>query len=180
MGKLGQLNSKEPIEKAMREIREWLDKLRVNGLSINTNYDARMNIAILKFNYNGKNYEFRSTKQSNCRLNMWGIARVMEYKVRSHIMGIEDFSKSMESYVQIEDKSGIKNEFIPQNANEKNYVLLGISLTASNEEIKSRYRELVKTHHPDMYNSKEAREEAEKKFAEINEAYDIISKERGL
>lgn len=180
MTKLGQLHTGEQIEKAMRVIREWLNKIDVNGLTINTNYDARLNIAVLRFNHNGKNYEFRSTKQSNSRLNMWGIARVMEYKVRSQLMGIEDFAKSMEAYIQIEDKSGIPNDFKQVDINDKFYVILGISKTASNEEIKKRYKELTKTFHPDMYLSEESKKEAEKRFAEINEAYDLISKERGI
>lgn len=180
MTKLGQLKTSESIEKAIKIIRDWLDKLNINGLTINTNYDARTNVALLRFTYKEKNYEFRSTKQSNCRLNMWGIARVMEYKVRSHIMGIEDFSKSMEAYLQIENKSGIPNEFNQSNINDKNYVILGISPIASNEEIKKKWLELSKTFHPDMALSTGAKEEFNKRITEINVAYTEIKKERGL
>lgn len=180
MSKIGQLNTTKPIEWAMREIRDWLSKLDINGMTINTNYDARMNIALLKFRYKEKDYEFRSTKQSNCRLNMWGIARVMEYKVRASLMGIEDFEKSMNAYVAIEDKSGINQNYIQTSQNEKAYIILGISPISSNEEIKKRYYELVKTFHPDMTLSKEAKAEFEKRISEINSAYTEIKKERGL
>ncbi len=179
MTSLGQLRTSESIERAMRIIRDWLSKLNVNGLMINTNYDARQNIAILKFQYQEKNYDFRSTKQSNCRLNMWGIARVMEYKVRASVMGIEDFSKSMVAYLQLENKSGI-DDSTPQSINDRNYVILGISPLSSNEEIKKRWIELSKTFHADMALSEEAKREFEKRISEINVAYTEIKKERGL
>lgn len=180
MGKLGNLNTPKPIESAIREIREWLSKLNINGLGINTAYDAKMNVALIKFTYKDKSYEFRSTKQSNCRLNMHGIARVMEYKVRAHIMGIEEFEKSMTAYLQLENKSDIQNEVNPININEKNYITLGINSLASNEEIKLRFKHLAKTFHPDMALNQEAKAEFNKRFAEISEAYHNIKKERSI
>jgi DnaJ-domain-containing protein 1 len=180
MGKLGQLNTSQSIESAIRTVREWLSKLNINGLTINTNYDARLNVALVRFRYKEKEYEFRSNKQANCRLNMHGIARVMEFKVRSHIMGIEEFEKSMTAYIAIEDKSGMQNNNISISSNEKVYSVLGINSLASNEEIKIKYKYLVKSFHPDMALSEEAKKEFEKRFSEINEAYTQIKKERGL
>lgn len=181
MTPIGQLNTREPIEKAIRVIRDWLFKINVSPMSINTNYDPRINVAVLKFNYKSKDYEFRSTKQSNCRLNMWGIARVMEYKVRASLMGIEDFDKSMRSYLALEDKSGIHNEYTPK-SEDKNYVILGISPLASNEEIKKRYYELQKNFHPDLLTDlkDEAKKLMQDKISEINVAYTEIKKERGI
>jgi DnaJ-domain-containing protein 1 len=181
MTKMGQLKTSESIEKAMRVIREWLNRLGISSLSIVLNYDARLNIALCKFKYKNKDYEFRSTQQNNCRLNMWGIAKVMEYKVRSSLMGIENFEKSMQSYMQLEDKSGIHNEYTQgMHTHDKNYIILGISPTASNEEIKKRWIELQKTYHPDMALSEEAKLMMSSKITEINVAYAEIKKERGL
>lgn len=51
------------------------------------------------------------------------------------------------------------------------YEVLGVAKTASEEEIKKAYRSLAKKYHPDV--SKEA--DAEKKFKEVQEAYDVLS-----
>jgi len=51
------------------------------------------------------------------------------------------------------------------------YEILGISKSASAEEVKAAYRSLAKKHHPDV-NADKASEE---KFKEINEAYEILS-----
>ena len=52
------------------------------------------------------------------------------------------------------------------------YEALGVSKTASADEIKSAYRRLAKKYHPDANpNNKEA----EEKFKEINSAYEILS-----
>ena len=51
------------------------------------------------------------------------------------------------------------------------YKTLGVSKTASTEEIKKAYRKLARQHHPDV-NTKAG---AEKKFKEINEANEVLS-----
>jgi len=179
MSKIGQLKTSESIEKAQREIKDWLSKVNVSGLNLIMQYDAKLNVAVIKFKKDLKDYEFRSNKQNNCRLNMWAIARVMEYKVRSSLMGIEDFEKSMSPYLAIENKSSFKAESIIS-TNEMNYVTLGISALSSNDEIQQRYKILMKSFHPDMAISSEAKKEFEKKTAEINMAYTEIKRERGL
>src|SRR3990172_13046716 len=51
------------------------------------------------------------------------------------------------------------------------YETLGISKTATDPEIKSAYRKKARAHHPDVDKSADA----EKKFKEINEAYQVLS-----
>ncbi|MBQ4255551.1 MAG: molecular chaperone DnaJ [Bacilli bacterium] len=51
------------------------------------------------------------------------------------------------------------------------YEVLGVSKTASKDEIKSAYRKLAKQYHPDVNKSADA----PKKFEEITEAYEILS-----
>ncbi len=64
------------------------------------------------------------------------------------------------------------------------YAVLKCDETASDEEIKKQYRKLVVEYHPDKIESKGLPEEfvqfATDKFKEIQEAYDVIKKERGL
>ena len=59
---------------------------------------------------------------------------------------------------------------------EKNYYkILGIQRDASKKEIKSAYRKLALKWHPDK--NPDNLEEAEKKFADIGEAYEVLSDE---
>ena len=53
------------------------------------------------------------------------------------------------------------------------YQTLGISKTASNDEVKKSYRKLAIKHHPDK--NPNSRKESEAKFKEINEAYEVLS-----
>ena len=64
------------------------------------------------------------------------------------------------------------------------YRTLNCTKENSDDEIKSSYKKLVKEYHPDMIISKGLPEEfvevATKKFQEIQEAYNIVRKERGF
>ncbi|HEY0369946.1 MAG TPA: J domain-containing protein [Chthoniobacterales bacterium] len=52
------------------------------------------------------------------------------------------------------------------------YETLGVSKTASEDEIKSAFRKLARKHHPDVAKDKKT---AEEKFKQINEAYEVLS-----
>lgn len=52
------------------------------------------------------------------------------------------------------------------------YEILGVSRNATEEEIKRAYRRLAKQYHPD---ANPGNKEAEEKFKEINEAYEVLS-----
>ena len=54
------------------------------------------------------------------------------------------------------------------------YEILGISKTASADEIKRAYRELAMKHHPDRVGA-EHKKEAEERFKEISEAYAVLT-----
>ena len=55
------------------------------------------------------------------------------------------------------------------------YEVLGIKPGASQEEIKSAYRKLVKQYHPDQYRDNPLQELAQQKLAEVNEAYNQLT-----
>lgn len=58
------------------------------------------------------------------------------------------------------------------------YKVLGVSPSASSDEIKKAYRELSRKYHPDSYVDNPLSNLAEEKFKEVQEAYDQIMKER--
>lgn len=58
------------------------------------------------------------------------------------------------------------------------YRILGVAETATDEQIKDVYRELCKKYHPDLKPDDVSKEEAERKMAEINAAYDEIMRLR--
>lgn len=62
------------------------------------------------------------------------------------------------------------------------YKVLGISPSATNDEVKAAYRKMALQHHPDRVATlgEDIRLAAEKKFKEINEAKERIYKERGM
>ena len=59
------------------------------------------------------------------------------------------------------------------------YVVLGVNRNAGDDEIKTAYRNLARKYHPDNYaQTPDLAAVAQKKMQEINEAYDIIVKQR--
>lgn len=58
------------------------------------------------------------------------------------------------------------------------YDVLGVSPSASDDEIKKAYRDLTRKYHPDANIDNPLADLAEEKFKEVQEAYDTIMKER--
>lgn len=58
------------------------------------------------------------------------------------------------------------------------YIVLGVSRSDSDEEIKKAYRELARKYHPDNYVDNPLADLAQEKMKEINEAYESIQRER--
>ena len=52
------------------------------------------------------------------------------------------------------------------------YEILGVSRSATEKEIKSAFRKLARKYHPD---TNRGNKDAEEKFKEINEAYEVLS-----
>ena len=58
------------------------------------------------------------------------------------------------------------------------YKVLGVSPNATDEQVKSAYRELAKKYHPDNYANNPLADLAQEKMQEINQAYDTIMAQR--
>jgi DnaJ like chaperone protein len=62
------------------------------------------------------------------------------------------------------------------------YKILGISPTATDDEVKKAYRKMAVENHPDKvaYLGEDVQRAAKEKFQRINEAYEAIKKQRGF
>ncbi len=85
-----------------------------------------------------------------------------------------NYSKANSNYNSQNNKSNLDLS--------KAFELLGISRSASNDEIKSAYKTQIKQYHPDKVSSlaPEFQELAKVKTQELNQAYELLKKERGL
>jgi len=136
-----------------------------------------------------KDYDLRQVSQQ--------VGRYMDYSTRlqllHYLFGIADADgvispaelnviSMISGYMGItnSDFASVKAMFIKETDNA--YKILGIAPTATDEEVKKAYREMAKKNHPDLVSNlgDEVRQAAEKKFQEINAAYETIKKQRGI
>lgn len=116
-------------------------------------YIARDAILRKKTSYDTKDFESKKDKSYEKYHSDWQ-DDYEEFGKRSHVKGEEYFKEALE------DAS------LPDY-----YSILGISKAESQDGIKKRFRELVKEMHPDRTKDPES----EKKMAQINRAYEVLS-----
>jgi len=87
----------------------------------------------------------------------------------SYLMGINQM-----------DIDSIQNMFLK--STDWAYKILEVDAQVSDEEVRKAYLKMAKKHHPDKvsYLGEEIKQKADDKFKKINEAYEVIKKERGL
>ena len=109
---------------------------------------------------------------------LFGIASADGQVHENEVNVIETISRYMGIYAS--DFESIKAMFVKKV--DDAYTILGIDPSATDEEVKKAYREMAKKNHPDKvaYLGEDVRKAAEKKFQEINDAYDKIKKQRGM
>ena len=109
---------------------------------------------------------------------LFGIASADGQVHESEVSVIETISRYMS--INASDYESIKAMFVKKV--DDAYTILGIDPSATDDEVKKAYREMAKKNHPDKvaYLGEDVRKAAEKKFQEINDAYDRIKKQRGM
>lgn len=109
---------------------------------------------------------------------LFGIANADGQVHETEVTVIQNIANYMGVYAS--DFESIKAMFVKQV--DDAYTILGIDPSASDDEVKKAYREMAKKNHPDKvaYLGEDVRKAAEKKFQEINDAYDKIKKQRGM
>ena len=78
------------------------------------------------------------------------------------------------------DFISIRSMFIPDTNSA--YSILEIDPSSTNEEVKKAYRKMALKYHPDKVShlGEDFRNSADEKFKKVNEAYEIIKKERNI
>ena len=115
------------------------------------------------------------------------VARIFGFSESYFQRRLENYAQSTSSSYSssgaYSNGSANNNRAAPSNAIADPYPVLGVSVTASDKDIKLKYRKLVREHHPDIISaagkSKVLIDQATAKLARINAAYDQIQRERG-
>ncbi|MBN2616326.1 MAG: molecular chaperone DjiA [Bacteroidales bacterium] len=109
---------------------------------------------------------------------LFGIAQADGSVSKSEVELLSRISASMR--IPVADYESLKAMFVKNT--DSAYTILGIKHDATEEEIKTAYREMAKKYHPDKVShlGEDVKKAAEEKFQSVNEAYETIKKERGI
>ncbi len=109
---------------------------------------------------------------------LFGVAKADEFVVETEVEEIRKIAGYL--YINHRDFESIKAMFY--DATENAYKILEIDKSASNAEVKSGYRKMVKKYHPDKLQGlgEEHLKGANEKFQSIQSAYEKIKNERGI
>jgi len=95
-----------------------------------------------------------------------------------------DIIKKISKYFWVSeyDFSSIEAMFSKEKNIDNAYDILGVSKTASDDQIKTVYRKMVKKYHPDKLTgvSEDVVKMAKEKFQSVKDAYDKIRQQRGI
>ena len=109
---------------------------------------------------------------------MFGVANADGLVSKTELSKVEQIAAALG--IRQSDMESIKAMFIKDTDNA--YTILEISSSVSDDEVKKAYRTMAKKYHPDKLQSKDPAliKGAQEKFQKVQEAYEVIQKERGL
>ena len=102
--------------------------------------------------------------------------RKQEYNKANFEQASKSFEQSQGQRFSNKKTSGSNSQFEKNRSLKDPFEVLGIEKDASQEKIKEAYRKMAKKYHPDrvVHLGKEFQEIAEKRFKEIQEAYEVL------
>lgn len=109
---------------------------------------------------------------------LFGIAKADGHVSDSELTIIQSIAQSLG--VSTSEFESVKNMFYRNT--DSDYIVLGITATATDEEVKKAYRQMAVKFHPDKVAQmgEEFQKGAKEKFQSIQDAYDAIKKSRGI
>jgi DnaJ like chaperone protein len=109
---------------------------------------------------------------------LFGIAKADEFVTQKEVEEIRKIAGYL--YINQNDYESIKAMFYDESGNA--YKILEIEKSATDDDVKTAYRKMVKKYHPDKLQDlgKEHLQGAKEKFQSIQDAYENIKNERGL
>merc|ERR1711976_879683 len=137
--------------------------------------------------YNNLNKTEKALKSINEAINLDPKYAKAHFKRGELYTKIGDYSQAVKDYqlAQNLDPSmnlthkikAISEKASKQSATKDYYKILGVEKKATQSEIKKAYHKLCRQYHPDKQESEEAKQLANKKMLDINEAYGTLKDE---
>lgn len=172
------------IESARNRVMRKLAKVGAVGSSPIVDFGT--GTAIINFIYKDVKYSFKYPNETTKKRPKngtealshlsWAICRLIDCDIR----GILPLSKTAKEYLALEGSVETPTSYTSTPENIKDFVVLGLSTLASNDEITKTYKRLVGMYHPDRALNPEDKPLYEIKMRELNEAYVNIKKVRGI
>lgn len=164
---------REKLKNLYNEEKERFDNLITicNKLYILTSRDYQKRLLYMEYLLNLAFIDgFFSKEEQEITQDIAQALKIKESDYYKFISNFENFYKNMQNEKAL--------------SLEKAYEILNSNENDDEQTIKKNYRDLVKKHHPDILSgrgeSQNIIDEATKKLQEINEAYELIKKDKGI
>ena len=154
-----------------------------NQIKQNTDYTTRYHMVDFLFGLAVADNAYSSAENNVMREIAHGLGINMGDYISMYTRHVGSrFRNSNSGYSSGSGYSGSSQSASYSQARKDPYKVLGITPTATDEEVKKAYRRLAMKYHPDKVEGmgEEVKKNAEAQFREINEAYEQIKAARGM